>query len=61
MRVTHLVAREDQCIRNHNILAPTGGKYNHLSNVIGCKWLAAAVVPIVVSICPCAFSLLRVI
>jgi hypothetical protein len=36
------MAREDQSVRNHDILPPASGKYNDFCNVIRGKWLAAS-------------------
>ena len=35
--VTHLVARENQSVSNHNILTTSRGEHNDFSNVLWCK------------------------
>lgn len=39
-----LMAREDQCVSNDNILSPTRSKYYHFSDVVWCQRFAAPII-----------------
>lgn len=39
-----LVLREDHGVGNNHVLSPASNEDNHLSDVIGCQWLAAPVI-----------------